>query len=134
MVKFNPKLAKKKLHKLWSEIVRARDKTCVFCGTSESLHAHHAIVHAGRSNAVRYDTRNGLTLCAKHHLFGVHKAWSCEPYPHEAERKWSGIVDKRIPEEVQEELRQQSRGVFKMNKYNLELELERLKEEYNLVQ
>ena len=68
------KRIKKRLHDLWSKLVRHRDKACVLCGESEKvLNAHHWIVNAGRSLSVRFCLGNGVTLCYSCHIFKVHQ-------------------------------------------------------------
>jgi predicted restriction endonuclease len=56
------------LDNLWSKIIRVRvDNKCEVCGSIDSINAHHII---GRSNyLLRWDLRNGVSLCAKHHKF-----------------------------------------------------------------
>ena len=52
---------------LWSNLVRARDGKCAYCGKKEYLAAHHIF---GRSNsATRFLLANGITLCPSHHVF-----------------------------------------------------------------
>lgn len=64
---------KKICHNLWSKVVRARDGRCVLCGNSETLQAHHWIVHAAGSLLTRFLPENGVTLCYACHIFKVHQ-------------------------------------------------------------
>lgn len=57
--------------KLWSSIIRNRDGKCIYCGSQNNLAAHH-IFTKGRHGNLRWNTDNGVTLCAKCHTFGVH--------------------------------------------------------------
>ena len=57
--------------KLWSSFIRNRDGRCVYCGSEFRLNAHH-IFTKGRHGNLRWNTDNGVTLCAKCHTFGVH--------------------------------------------------------------
>ena|SRR3990167_3267414 len=61
------KISIDKCDKLWSELVRARDGKCAYCGKKEYLAAHHIF---GRSNsATRFLLENGISLCPSHHVF-----------------------------------------------------------------
>lgn len=57
--------------KLWATIIKARDGKCIYCGSGINLNAHH-IFTKGRHRNLRWNTDNGVTLCAKCHTFGVH--------------------------------------------------------------
>lgn len=52
--------------KVWSKLVRKRDKSCVVCGAEKELLAHHLNSYASNKEA-RYDINNGVTLCRKCH-------------------------------------------------------------------
>ena len=73
------KPTKKRVNKinidLWGQIIRLRDKKCRYCGTTETLNAHHIFTRS-RLNT-RYDPENGILLCAAHHtlssVFSAHK-------------------------------------------------------------
>ena len=62
------KVKKSLVDKKWSLVVRAKTgNKCEYCGITKFLNAHHII---SRSNhATRWDLDNGVSLCAKHHLF-----------------------------------------------------------------
>ncbi len=66
---------KKKLDQAWSAAVRRRDKRCIAlaCIKTEALHAHHWYVRKARSLRLRWEIRNGVTLCYYHHMFCVHR-------------------------------------------------------------
>ena len=64
--------AKKRCHDIWSKIVRRRDGECVLCGNTETLQAHHWIIHSGSSLSTRFLIDNGVTLCYACHIFKVH--------------------------------------------------------------
>lgn len=67
------KLLKKKLDKLWSELIKKRAKgRCEMCGRTTSLNSHHII---SRSNlTLRWDLANGCCLCVSCHSLGNHSA------------------------------------------------------------
>lgn len=52
----------------WANSVKDRDGwKCVICGASERLNAHHII--ARENHETKFDLKNGLSLCPKHHFF-----------------------------------------------------------------
>lgn len=61
---------------LWANLVKLlANEKCEYCGKDSGLNSHHIF---SRSNfAVRWDTDNGVCLCAGHHIlqnFSAHKA------------------------------------------------------------
>ena len=54
-----------KLDKMWSELVKARDKRCKLCGSDNNLHSHHIITRG--VNKTRWSIENGITLCGSCH-------------------------------------------------------------------
>lgn len=53
--------------KIWAKKVKGRDKnTCTSCGATGHLEAHHIKEWSG-NEALRYDIRNGETLCITCH-------------------------------------------------------------------
>ena len=73
MRKPNIKALNKKLDIEWSKAVKERaGYKCEVCGATSVLNSHHVI---GRVNkALRWDLRNGVCLCVKHHEFGMQSA------------------------------------------------------------
>ena len=73
--KFNAKLARRKLDKLWSEIIHLkyripglRVEKCWWCHcTRGQMHAHH-IFHKNAFPAGRYLLDNGILLCFRDHF------------------------------------------------------------------
>lgn len=53
---------------VWSRIVRARDKHCAWCGTTERGQAHHIVARSMCSTAGSLDTNNGMRLCFRCHI------------------------------------------------------------------
>ena len=74
-IKISRKNLRKKLDKLWAEIVKQRaNNVCEYQGCSkvDYLNAHHIF---GRSNlSVRWDLNNGACLCPGHHTFNNYSA------------------------------------------------------------
>lgn len=68
----------KKVDDLWSLLVRYRAKNkCEVCGTIQGVQAHHII---GRGNwRLRWETKNGIALCEKHHKFDRYQSAHLNP-------------------------------------------------------
>jgi hypothetical protein len=82
-------------YKLWRERVRERDKKCLMSGVgacSGELHVHHAIVEWGKSRLCRYIVDNGVLLCSRHHIWGVHSDSAPEFL-----REYLSRLDRKIP-------------------------------------
>jgi len=65
----------KKLDEAWSSAVKKRaGYKCEVCGIGESghLNSHHIV--GRRNRMVRWDIRDGVCLCVKHHRFGIESA------------------------------------------------------------
>ena len=63
-----------KYDKIWSKLVRERDKACLKCGkvAPYRLDAHHIIGRGKKSTRLLIE--NGITLCVHHHTFGEDSA------------------------------------------------------------
>ena len=83
-----PKI-RRRLFQLWSEAVRERDgHKCTYCGIKRGTlndngkktkcDAHHFLERNVKGSPLKFDIRNGITLCPKHHkfsgMFSAHKA------------------------------------------------------------
>ena len=69
-IKRAEKRAINKQFKEWSHTVKVRDGfKCVVCESNQYLNSHHLI--SRKNKELRFDIDNGLTLCAKHHLFDM---------------------------------------------------------------
>jgi len=90
---------KKANDKLWSEIVRRRDGKCLVCGTTEKLHAHHAIVRKKISLDTRWHLGNGVALCYRDHMIKLHRDGDAEFL-----RDYLQKLDARIPYDFQQEM------------------------------
>ncbi len=65
----------KKLDEAWSLAVKKKaGYKCEVCGIGESghLNSHHIV--GRRNRRVRWDVRDGVCLCVKHHRFGIESA------------------------------------------------------------
>jgi len=60
----NPR--KNKECKSWMRAVKKLNKFCVVCGSDKNIEAHH-IEGFDINKSKRYDVKNGVTLCKKHH-------------------------------------------------------------------
>jgi hypothetical protein len=56
----------KKLDLVWARFIKSMYPYCVICGSSEYIQAAHIIPRA-RGKYLRWDTRNGITLCMNCH-------------------------------------------------------------------
>ena len=58
---------------LWSKLVKEIDgHKCVYCGAKANLNSHHIFTKKRHAN-MRWMLDNGITLCPKCHIFGVHQ-------------------------------------------------------------
>ncbi len=60
----------KKLDEAWSLAVKQKaGYECEVCGAKSTLNSHHIV---GRRNRMtRWDLKNGVCVCVKHHKFGI---------------------------------------------------------------
>jgi hypothetical protein len=71
--KANIKSLRRYCLEIWSELVKQRDgHKCVICGVIKYVQSHHIITRMYAPT--RYDPNCGLSLCAKHHEFGLASA------------------------------------------------------------
>lgn len=116
----NPKTAeiqrlRDKNDALWSKIIRTKFPKCIMCGSKENLQAHHCIVTKGRSSATRWDLNNGVTLCYKCHIHGIHGEENIDFY-----RIYTHKVDTYYSFSCQQKVITKSNEIFKANKANYE--------------
>ena len=51
----------------WSFLVKLlASNRCAYCNSEQDLHAHH--IHTRKRISTRWDTDNGICLCADHHV------------------------------------------------------------------
>jgi hypothetical protein len=63
----------KKLDEAWSLAVKKRaGYKCEVCGKTDILNSHHIV--GRRNRRVRWDVRDGVCLCVKHHKLGIESA------------------------------------------------------------
>lgn len=117
-----------KCDNLWARIVKLRDQEkCVICGSNFSLQSHHAFRTKGASTVLRWDTRNGVTLCQGCH-FKAHKNSNYE---------WREIYDGKIRmiiEPVRDILEQKGQGIYKTTVDNLQSTYQELLAELDRIQ
>jgi 5-methylcytosine-specific restriction endonuclease McrA len=53
--------------KAWSIQVRARDTACLYCGSTDKLHAHHILSKVKHPEHALF-LNNGITLCEVCHI------------------------------------------------------------------
>jgi len=76
--------------RLWSLAVRDDwANKCAVCGTGSELNAHHLI--SRQHQTTRYDLRNGICLCARHHK------WCGDMSPHENAEGFRQWMEKNHP-------------------------------------
>ena len=65
-----------KADRAWSLSIRSKwGNKCAICGSTEGLQAHHLIAKKGRGVIYRYNLRNGICLCTRHHgKFGAYNS------------------------------------------------------------
>jgi hypothetical protein len=64
------RILNKKRLKEWSIAVRNNDQNkCVICAVTKYVHAHHLIPKEIKE--FKFETWNGVALCAKHHKYGI---------------------------------------------------------------
>ena len=62
------RIERNKKFKAWSIEVRNNDgNKCVKCGAVDRLNAHHVIPR--QNHEFRFDVKNGISLCPRHHRF-----------------------------------------------------------------
>src|SRR5262249_36052978 len=72
--------------RLFSQVIRARDKCCQRCDSVSDLQCAH--IFSRRNKSVRWDLDTAVTLCHRHHLSWAHS----EPIQFmEWVKKWLGL-------------------------------------------
>lgn len=112
-----------KLDSAWSKLVKLRaGNKCEYCGTQTGqLHSHH--IFSRQNKSTRWDVKNGIALCASHHVLS--SSFSAHKTPMEftewlKEYKSSDFVDR---------LRIKSKSVSKIALFEKELFLKELQKE-----
>jgi len=75
MTEYNKKLkqARNRADKIWSETAIKLHPRCEYCGVRENLQAHHFIPRS-LSSALRFDLKNAVVLCSRHHWLWHNRA------------------------------------------------------------
>lgn len=77
------RLEKKRMLKMWSEIVKMLGRgNCAVCGSARRVQAHH-LLPKELYQELRYEVMNGICLCSSHHKFNKYSfhrnpTWSVE--------------------------------------------------------
>ena len=66
------KKERKQKDKEWATIVKKLQPTCLICNSTINLNSHHII--SREIERTRFNILNGVTLCAKHHKWGIFSA------------------------------------------------------------
>jgi len=83
----------------WAKQVKERIPACVICGATIRLNAHHIIPREIKET--RHDPLNGISLCPKHHKFGIFSAhrnplWFLTLLKLKAPNKYNYLVNQTI--------------------------------------
>lgn len=117
--KTEKKITIKELDELWSKVVRQTTKLCPMClleGKKEPrIFAHH--IFSRRFMSTRFNLRNGIGLCYKHHIHVAHSDYET----------FRDFIVNYLPEGIFEELKIESK---KIKKWTQE-ELKQIKENLN---
>jgi uncharacterized Zn finger protein len=99
------KSVKAACEKLWSEVVKVRDKhTCQKCGSQDNLNSHH--IYGKKTNALKFNLDNGITLCASCHTFAK-DCFEMQPY----NKKNITIIINRLGKKKMDELEQLNNAI-----------------------
>lgn len=98
------------LDKLFSQMIRLRDKTCQYCGKQGRLETSH--FHGRRKHSVRYDPDNACALC-----------YSCHMYLGENPYKHTEFFRKRLGSERFEQLNIRAETPQKIDKVKVKEKL-----------
>lgn len=101
----------KKLDKLWSKIIKERDRMCQVCGVKKYLNAHHIFSRVNRST--RWDLENGILLCPSCHNFNHNHS------AHKAPRAFFHWLEDKKGKEWVDKLEKKSIEVAKYQDYDI---------------
>jgi len=109
-----------KLDIAWAKLVKLNaGMKCEYCGTTvKQLHSHHLYTRSRKST--RWNTDNGICLCASHHvlssIFSAHKT----------PREFNEWLDKYKSEDFMVKLRLRSNHIHKYHDFEKKIILEEL--------
>ena len=112
----------KKLDDAWSLLVKLKaGNKCEYCGSiKRQLHSHHIFTRSRK--ATRWDTMNGIALCAYHHVLGNFSA-------HKSPLEFTDWLYEYKGKQFIDMLRVKSHGLSKLGTFEKEILLEELKKE-----
>jgi len=105
---------KKKLDNIFSLYIRARDKSCITCGSKENLQCGH--FQSRKHNATRFDEVNCASQCV-----------SCNVYNHGEQYEFGKQLDLIYGKGTAERLKQKAQEIKKFTPYELEQMIETYK-------
>lgn len=105
---------------LFSLYIRTRDGRCLYCGTTDNLQCSH-VVPRSKSQFLRWNEDNAITLCYKDHIMGWHKDI----------KHFSAWYDTKFPG-MYEKLNEIARTSITKNR-NMDEEYEKIKEKLELL-
>lgn len=68
---------------------------CRVCGSHDNVQLHHAIPRSIGTKESRLDIRNGIPLCASHHV-SWHRGTRCVPRESFSEDEWAYLLSVRL--------------------------------------
>ena len=122
--KYSNKTIKSSLDIAWSFLVKLlANNRCAYCNREQDLHAHH--IHTRKRISTRWDTDNGICLCADHHVHNTYFSAHQTPYKF---LKW---MDNYMGIEFMEALQVKSNQTLKLMNFEKQELLEGLKNQIN---
>lgn len=111
-----------KLDQAWSKLVKLRaGMECEYCGTKvKQLHSHHLFTRSRK--ATRWDVKNGICLCASHHVLGNFSA-------HKSPLEFSQWLYKYKGEDYIDRIMFKSNGISKLHPFEKQILLDELNKE-----
>ena len=119
----------KHLDTAWSLLVKliaGNECEVDMCGKTTTLNSHHIYTRANK--AVRWSTKNGICLCASHHVLSSDFSAHGTPIPF---NRW---LEKKRGSDFMDLLEAKARSISKLHTFEKELLLKELQKEIKLLQ
>lgn len=111
-----------KLDEAWSKLVKLRaNNKCEVCGKTSPLNSHHIYSRSNRS--VRWDVKNGVSLCVAHHTF------SSKFSAHKTPTEFTYWLEDKKGKDFMSNLMLKAHQIKKWSKFEKEVLLEELNRE-----